>query len=131
MGSNIRSWFVWLIPFFISLGMAMGALLGSSFYFNAEVKNGLNGEIAGAAGALMVLICIVVGFTTAMVTIIVAKILHRSSPGRMALRLCLSLIGGGVTGTLGVYAQDVSTVFAWFLLVGGPALLAWFCGTGK
>ena len=79
----------------------------------------------------MVLICIVTGFVIATLTIIVAKVLRRSTPDRIALRLGLSIVGGGIIGALAVYADEVTTAAAWFLLIGGPALLAWFCGTGK
>jgi hypothetical protein len=129
MSSNIRSWLIWFIPVFVSCGMAFGALIGPSSFSNAAMKEGPAGDIAGAAGALMVTICIVVGFVMAMFTIIVARLLHRSVPDHIILRFGFSIVGGGITGALAVYVQDVS--IAWFLLIGGPILLAWFCGTGK
>ena len=131
MSSNIRSWPVWFIPFFVSLGMAFGALIGPSSLSNAMIKEGAAGDIAGAAGALMVAICIVVGFVMATFTIIVARVLHRSVPNHITLRFLLSIVGGGITGALVAYVQDTSTVIAWLLLIGGPILIAWFCGTGK
>ena len=131
MSSSIRSWLVWLIPFFVSCGMAFGALIGPSSFSDAAMKEGPAGDIAGAAGALMVAICIVMGFVMSTFTIIVARVLHRSVPDRITLRFGLSIVGGGITGALVAYVQEVSTAVACLLLIGLPILLAWFCGTGK
>lgn len=62
VGSKIRSWLVWVIPFFVSIGMAFGALIGMSCVSDAVTKEGQAGDKAGAAGALMIVICIVTGF---------------------------------------------------------------------
>lgn len=131
MNSNMRSWIVWLLPFLVSGGMAFGALIGASSFSDAAMQEGPAGDIAGAAGALMVAICIVVGFVMAMFTIIVAKVLRRGAPDRNIFRLGLGIVGGGVTGALVAYVQDVSIALVWVLLIGGPILIAWFCGTGK
>ena len=131
VSSNMRSWFVWLIPFLVSGGMTCGALIGMSSVSDAINQEGPVGDMAGAAGALMVVICIVVGFVMATITIIVAKVLRRSAPDRIALRLCLSIVGGGIIGALGVNVQGVNTAIAWILLIGGPVLLAWSCGTQR
>ena len=131
MSPNLRSWLVWLLPFLVSGGMAFGVLIGPSSFSDAAMKEGPAGDIAGAAGALMVAICIVVGFVMATFTIIVARVLHRNVPDRIILRFGLSIVGGGITGALVAYVQDVSAAVAWLLLIGGPILIAWFCGTGK
>ena len=127
MGSNTRSWLVWLIPFFVSFGMALGALIAVSCVSEAVTQEGPAGDMAGAAGALMVVICIVVGFIMATVTVIAAKVLHRGVPDRMVLRLGLSIVGAGIIGALGAAVQDVSTMVVWVLLILGPVLLSWFC----
>jgi len=111
--------------------MAFGAFIGMSNISDAALQEGPAGDMAGAVGALMVLICIVVGFVMATFTIIVAKVLRRSTPDRIALRLGLSIMGGCIIGALAVYADDMATVAAWLLLIGGPVLLAWFCGTRR
>lgn len=111
--------------------MAFGALIGPSNFSDAAIQEGPAGDIAGAAGALLVAICIVVGFVMSMLSIIVAKVLHRNVPVRMTLRCGLSLVGGGITGATVAYIQGMSTAVAWFLLIGGPILLAWFCVTEK
>jgi hypothetical protein len=131
VSSNMRSWLLWLIPFLVSGGIAFGALIGMSSVLEAARQEGLAGDMAGAVGALMVVICIVVGFVMATLTIIVAKVLHRGAPERIALRLGLSLVGGGIIGILGSKFQDVNTAVAWLLLIGGPVLLAWSCGTQR
>jgi hypothetical protein len=111
--------------------MAFGALIGLSSFSNAVMKEGPAGDIAGAAGALTVVICIVMGFVMALFSVIVARMLHRSVLDRIALRFGLSIVGGGITGALVVYVQNMNTLIAWLLLIGGPILLVWFCGAGK
>ena len=125
VSSNIRSWLVWLLPFLVSGGMAFGALIGMTGFSDAARQEGPAGDMAGAAGALMVVVCIVVGFLMATITIIVAKMLRRGSPDHIALRLGLSIVGGSIIGALGSKAGDVTTAAAWLLLIGVPVLLAW------
>ncbi len=108
--------------------MAFGALIGMSWVWEAVTQAGADGDMAGAAGALMVIICIVTGFVMSTVTVIVAKVLHRGVPDRIALRLGLSIVGGGIIGALGAAVQE-STIVVWLLLIVGPVLLAWFCVT--
>ena len=127
MSSNTHPWLVWLTPFSVSAGMAFGALIGISYVSDAITQEGPAGDMAGAAGALMVVICIVVGFVMATVTVIAAKVLHRRVPDRIAPRLGLMIVGGGIIGALGAAVQDVSTMVVWLLLIVGPVLLAWFC----
>lgn len=131
MSSNTRSWLVWLIPFFVSIGMALGALIGISCVSEALRQEGPAGDIAGAAGAMMVVICLVVGFVMAAFTVVVAKMARRGAPDRIALRFGLNILGGGIIGALGANVQDVSTTVTWLLLIVGPVLLTWFCGTGN
>ena len=130
MSSNMRSWLAWLLPFLVSAGMALGAFVGMTSLSDAARQEGPAGDMAGAAGALMVVICIVVGFVTAMLTIIVAKVLRRSAPVRIPLRLGLSVVSGGIIGALGTNTGAVITVLAWLLLLGTPVLLAWSWHTG-
>ena len=67
----------------------------------------------------------------ATLTIIVAKVFRRGLPERNALGLGLSFVGAVIIGALAVYADEVSTATAWLILICGPALLAWFCGTRR
>ncbi|MFC1580153.1 hypothetical protein ACFL4N_04510 [Thermodesulfobacteriota bacterium] len=125
MSPNTRSWLAWFLPFLVSGGMAFGSLIGMTSLSDAARQDGPAGDMAGAAGALMVVICIAVGFVMAALTIIVAKVLRRSAPDRIALRLGLSIVGGGIIGVLGSNAGVVATAGAWLLLLGTPVLLAW------
>jgi len=67
----------------------------------------------------------VVGFVMATLTIIVAKVLRRDAPDRFALRLVLSILGGGVIGALAPHSGNLATAAAWALLLGVPVLLSW------
>ena len=130
MSSKIRSWLVWLIPFIVSFGMAFGALICPSSISDAAMQEGPAGDVAGAAGALVVVINLLTGFTIATFAIIVVKLSRRSPPNRIVLRLGLSFVGAVIIGALAVYAEEVSTPAAWLIVLCGPALLAWFCGAG-
>lgn len=125
MNSNMRSWFAWFLPFLVSGGMAFGAFIGMTSFLDAARQEGPAGDMAGAAGALMIVICIAAGFVMAMLTIIVAKVLRRNTFDRIALRFGLSIVGGGIIGALGTNDGDVATAAAWLLLIGLPILLAW------
>lgn len=125
MNSNIRPWRAWFLPFLVSGGMAFGAFIGMTSLLDVDRQEGPAGDMAGAAGALMLVICIVVGFVMAMLTVIVAKVLRRRIFNRIALRFGLSIVGGGIIGALGSNDGDVATAAAWLLLIGLPILLAW------
>jgi hypothetical protein len=105
--------------------MAFGAFIGMTSLFDVARQEGPAGDIAGAAGALMIIICIVAGFVMAMLTVIVAKVLRRRIFNRIALRFGLSIVGGGIIGALGSNNGNVATAAAWLLLIGLPILLAW------
>ena len=105
--------------------MAFGAVVGMTIVSDAMLQEGPAGDTGGAAGALMFVICIVVGFVMTTLTIIVAKLLRRGAPDRIALRLGLSVVGGGVIGLLGAGAGIAATALAWLLLLAVPVLLSW------
>ena len=123
--SYCYSWLAWFLPFLVSGGMAFGAFIGMTSFSDAAMQEGPAGDTAGAAGALMVVICIVVGFVVAMLTTIVAKVVRRSASDRIVLRLGLSIVDGGIIGALGINAEGVMTAVVWLLLLGTPVLLAW------
>ena len=120
-----RSWLAWFVPFLVSGGMAFGALIGVTSASDAAGQEGPAGELAGAAGALMVVICLATGFVLATLTIVVAKLLRRGAPDRIALRVGLSVVGGASIGALGSNPGNVTTGAAWVLLIGVPVALAW------
>ena len=124
--SNIRSKLDWILPFILSGGMAFGSLIGMTGVSDLASDKGSAGDLAGAAGALMILICSGTGFVMAMLTVIAGKLFHRGEPQRFALRFGVSILGGGVIGILGWKNTAVSTISAWFLLLVLPVLLVWF-----
>jgi len=125
MSSKARSWLVWFVPFLVSGGMAAGALIGMVSASDAMSQDGAAGDMAGAAGALMIMICLMVGFIMTTLTLIVAKLMRRGAPDRIALRVGLSVVGGGIIGALGSNPATVTTAAAWLLLVAVPVMLAW------
>lgn len=125
MSSNVRLWFAWFLPFLVSGGMAFGAIIGRTSLTDAARLEGPAGDIAGAAGALMVVICIIVGFVMATITIIVVKVLHHGTPDHLFFRLLLSIASGGIIGVLGTYTSTAATAGAWLLLLVMPVLLTW------
>jgi hypothetical protein len=129
MNSNMRSRLDWLLPFILSGGMALGSLIGITSVFDLVSTNDPAGDIAGAAGALMLLICSIAGFIMAMLTVILAKLLHHGEPERVTLRFVVSILGGIVISILGSINTKISTIIAWSLLLVLPVLLAWFWRT--
>jgi Ca2+/Na+ antiporter len=109
--------------------MAFGSLIGITSVSDLASMNEPAGDMAGAAGALMLLICSVAGFIMAMLTVILAKLLHRGEPERITLRFVLSILGGIVISIFGSTNTEMSTILAWFLLLVLPVLLAWFWRT--
>ncbi|MBL0210108.1 MAG: hypothetical protein IPQ13_04205 [Holophagaceae bacterium] len=125
MNPKMRSWLAWLLPFLVGGGLALGALIGWSLGSEAARQEGPAGDMAGAAGALMVVICLLAGFVVSVLTLILAKILRRGSPTRLLLRLALSLAAGGILGLLGTHPGGLAATAAWILLLSAPALLSW------
>jgi hypothetical protein len=125
VSQNRRSWIAWLLPFLVSGGMALGALIGLTIVSDAARQEGPAGDRAGAAGALAIVTCIVVGFVMATLTVIVAELLRRGAPDRIGRRLGLSVLGGGIIGALASSTSMVATAVAWLLLLGVPVRLAW------
>ena len=134
LSSKVRSRLDWLLPFIISFGMGFGALCGIASVSDAASQEGPAGDIAGAAGALVVAICVGAGFVMATLTLIVTKVLRRGPPQRIALRIVLSVVGGGIIGALVISSQTgpttessqtVPTAAAWVLLFGLPVLSMW------
>lgn len=121
----MRSWLVWFLPFFVSGLMAFGVLIGMTTFSDTARQEGPAGDMAGAAGALMVSISIVVGFVMAALTLVATKLARRGPPDKIALRLGLCIVGGGIIGATGSNPGTVSTVAAWLLLLVLPVLLMW------
>ena len=105
--------------------MACGSFIGMSTVSNEALQEGPAGDMAGAAGALVFLICIVVGFVMATLTLIVTKLLSRGPTHQITLRLGLSFVGGAIIGVLGSNPGGLSTVAFWLLVFGLPVLVIW------
>ncbi|MBN2370740.1 MAG: hypothetical protein JXO72_09640 [Vicinamibacteria bacterium] len=105
--------------------MACGAAIGMTSMSDAARQAGPRGDMAGAALALMVVICVGVGFPTSMLTLVVAKVLRRPAPNRLLSRLGLSIVGGSVIGAVGSNSGGMTTAVAWLLLLGVPVVLSW------
>lgn len=126
----MRLWIAWIMPFLVSGGMGLGALLGLTSFSNAILKEGPAGDISGAAGALAVLLCVTVGFAVSILTVIVAKVRHCGVPKLILLRTGFSIAGGCVIGLLAMNSTTMATVAAWLLLLGLPVLLSWSAPSG-
>lgn len=125
MDAKGRSRLAWLLPFLVSGGMAFGTLLGMAWRSDAASQSGPAGDMAGAAEALVVVICLLTGGILSLLTVILAKVLHHRPPQRLLLRLGLSLAGGGLIGMLAPNSRGMTTVATWGLLTGVPILLSW------
>ena len=124
MTSKKGSWIVWFVPFLLAGGMAFGAIIGMLSVSDATSQEGAAGDIAGALTAVMMLVAFVVGFVVTTLTLVVAKLMRRGAPDRIALRLGLSVVGGGVIGALGANQVDLP-IGAAILLIAVPVALAW------
>ncbi|MEP7308010.1 MAG: hypothetical protein ABJA98_21105 [Acidobacteriota bacterium] len=115
----------WLLPFFVSGGMASGALMGLAIVSDAAFRDGTAGDLAGALGALMVVMCLLVGFLAAVLTSIVRHVLKRPPPGRILWRLALSIAGGILIGAAGSGSVLRSSALMWIPLLSVPTLACW------
>ena len=117
----MRSWLPWLLPFLVSVGMAIGATIGVT-----ELSSVAGHDDPAGAGALIVgFVSISVGFIVSMLTIIVSTLLRRGPPTRLAFRFVLSLAAGALIGELAPNSTDVVTALTWIFLIGAPLVLSW------
>lgn len=117
-----HSWKSWFLPLGAGCGMGLGALIGISSFSDTVSQEGPAGDAAGAAGALIVGVCLLAGFGMMMLTVIAAKFMGRQPVQNIISRLALSLLGGGVVGALGVTGAETSS---WFILIFLPVFIAW------
>ncbi len=120
-----RSKLVWFLPFPVSGLMACGSFIGMSSVSDAALQQGPAGDMAGAVGALLFLICIASGFVMATLTLIVAKFFRRGPTHLISVRLGLSFVGGTIIGVLGTKPDQLSVEAGWLLLLGLPVLVMW------
>jgi hypothetical protein len=122
---SIRSALHWLLPVFVGGGMALGALIGLAIVSDAAFRDGTAGDLAGALGALMVVMCLLVGFAAAAPTSIVRHVLKRPPPGRLLWRFALSIAGGILIGAAGSGSVLRSSALMWIPLLSVPTLACW------
>lgn len=116
----MRSFLVWSLPFLVSGGMALGALIGINLFWGVTSQEAAASDMQGAAGALMVLISIVAGFTVSMPTVIIVKVFLRRTFDRYFLRLGMSVLGGIFISAMGISEKEFMVVLTWFLLISFP-----------
>lgn len=112
----------WILPLLIGIGMAVGALLGMAVTSDAAFKDGPAGDLAGAFGALTVVMCLLVGLVVSMATSIARALLKRPVPRHMLARLAMSVAGGTLVGALGSTALLRDTLLPWLPLLAVPAV---------
>jgi hypothetical protein len=103
--------------------MALGALVGSTIVSDGALQEGPGGDVAGAAGALLIVICLLVCSIVSSLTMIVAWVLGRGPFDHIVLRLAGSVVAGGVIGALA--SASVPASAAWLVILAAPALLSW------
>jgi hypothetical protein len=130
-------WRRWLLPFLISFGMATGAWIGSICVVASRVDETGHDGVANSIGygpiLLIVLIaCIVVGFSVSMFTAVLTKLLGRPAPGSIGARFMLSIVVGSAVGASGLGGRyvplGVGELLTWLtygLLLIAPVLLSW------
>ncbi len=72
MSSGKTSMGASLLPVVVGGGMAFGSPIGLVCVTNAPLQEGSSGDMAGAAGALLFVLCAVVGFVVALLTRVLA-----------------------------------------------------------
>lgn len=105
--------------------MAFGSLIGFTIFSDTLSQKGPAGDIAGSAGALIVVICMTTGFALAMFSVIISKILHRGPMKHIIFRFVSSIVGGVIIGALGPNNGTMRTAATWLLLIILPVLLTW------
>jgi hypothetical protein len=115
----------WSLPFVIGGGMGFGALIGVSFFSDALGLEGPAGDMAGAAGVLIIGVCLLAGFGMTLLTLTAVKVIGREPVQKITFRLALSILGGGLAGALGGAGTEMAESLSWLILTVLPVLLAW------
>ena len=131
MTSTVRADLEPLVPFLIGGGMAVGSFFGFVSSVPMLLNEGPSGDMAGAAGALTMILSGGAGAFASTVSLAVARALGRGTPQQMLLRGVLSLVAGAGFGVIGSAEGELASAMMWFLLLGAPALIAWFWRSGR
>lgn len=129
MDPKARSGFDLVLPFAIGACMAAGSLVAFTVASPDLLTEGGAGDMAGAAGALTMILAGGGGFVASGCATAVARGLGRGVPRVLVLRCALALMAGGVVGASGAVRGELMEWLGWFCLLLAPALIAWFWRT--
>lgn len=120
----MRSWFAWALPILMSPGLAFGSLLGLSLFGNMPQQDAVS-DLAGAGGALLVLIAGTMGFSLSFITVVTAKIRRQKTWDHFILRIVLCIAGGVIVGALGMKDGTMPITITWLFLFITPIICSW------
>lgn len=129
MDARARSSFDVALPFAIGACMAAGSLFAFTAASPDLLSEGGAGDMAGAAGAITMILAGGCGFVASGCATAVARGLGRGAPRALLLRGVLAVVAGGVVGASGTVRSETMDWLAWFCLLVAPALIAWFWRT--
>ena len=118
-----------LLPFAVAVSMAAGSFVAYVAVVPTLLKEGTGGDMAGAAGALTMIVSGGCGLMASLVSLAVARARGRGRPRRMAFRCALAAIAGAGVGLAGTSKSEALEWLTWFCLLGAPALVTWFWRT--
>jgi hypothetical protein len=118
-----------LLPFAVALCMAAGSFVAYVAASPTLLTEGSGGDMAGAAGALTMIVSGGCGLFASLVALAVARARGRGRPQRMAFRCALAAMAGAGVGLAGTSRSEALEWLTWFCLLGAPALLTWFWRT--
>jgi hypothetical protein len=115
-----------LLPFAVAVCMAAGSFVAYVAAVPTLLEEGTGGDMAGAAGALTMIVSGGCGLVASLVALAVARARGRGRPQRMAFRCALAAIAGAGVGLAGSSKSEALEWLMWFCLLGAPALITWF-----
>jgi len=108
------------LPVLVAAGLAFGESFASALIGPELPKKN---DVAGAGAAIMFYLTFAVGFIVTAIALVVRRLIGRDLPERIALRSCVSAIGGGVIGAVS-WSTFVSGVIIVAVLVTVPIAMA-------
>lgn len=114
-----------LLPFAVSVCMAAGSFGAYITVSPTLLEEGPRGDMAGAAGALTMILSGGCGLVVSLAAMAVARARGRGRPRRMAFRCALSLVAGAGVGLAGTSDSEALAWLTWCCLLVAPALVTW------
>jgi hypothetical protein len=118
-----------LLPFAVAACMAVGSLVAYVVASPMLLQEGTGGDMAGAAGALTLILSGGCGLVASLVALAIARARGRGRPRRMAFRCALAALAGACAALAGASNSEALGWLTWFCLLGAPALVTWFWRT--